>query len=438
MRFASRMAPQAIDMIKPADHDKPKKGTKTAEKTRATKSAKGAKPEPTNQPVPTAAPPERVRLGMVGGGEGAFIGAVHRMAARLDGHYDFVAGALASSADKALRSGRALGLDTDRTYADFETMARAESARPDGIEAVSIVTPNHLHAPVARAFLKAGIHVICDKPVTTTSADARQLLKLATKHGRIFALTHNYTGYPMVRHARQMVAQGELGEIRVVQVEYPQDWLTEPLESTGQKQAAWRVDPAQSGAGGCIGDVGTHAYNLADYITGIDVQELCAELTHFVPGRRLDDNAQVMLRYANGARGALWSCQVAPGNENNLRIRVYGSRGGIEWRQEHPNQLQWSPFGQATQTLSRATGAANASAARVTRIPSGHPEGYLEGFATLYAEIAQAIRAARPGGAAADPAAHFPTIVDGVKGMAFLDAVVASSGKGGRWVKLAR
>ena len=381
---------------------------------------------------------QRIRLGMVGGGEGAFIGAVHRMAARLDGHYSLVAGALASTPDKALRSGQALGLAPDRIYMDFETMAAAEAVRDDGIEAVAIVTPNHLHAPVARAFLKAGIHVICDKPVTTTTKDARQLQALATKHQRIFALTHNYTGYPMVRHARQMVQEGALGDIRVVQVEYPQDWLTEKLEGTGQKQATWRVDPAQSGAGGCIGDVGTHAYNLADYITGIEVQALCAELSSFVPGRRLDDNAQVMLRYANGARGALWSSQVAPGNENNLRIRVDGSKGGIEWRQEHPNQLHWSPFGQATQIVSRGTGAANAAAARVTRIPSGHPEGYLEGFATLYSEVAQAIRAARKGGPRADKAAHFPTIVDGIKGMVFLEAVVTSSAKGARWVRLAR
>ena len=393
-------------------------------------------------PPSLPAPPERIRLGMVGGGEGAFIGGVHRMAARLDDHFSLEAGALASTPDKALRSGRLLGLPADRNYADFKTMAQAEAARIDGIEAVAIVTPNHLHAPVARAFLKAGIHVICDKPVTTTTRDAKDLQRLATKHRRIFALTHNYTGYPMVRHARQMVRDGGLGDIRVVQVEYPQDWLTQPLEASGQKQAAWRVDPAQSGAGGCIGDVGTHAYNLAGYITGLDVSELCAELSRFVPGRRLDDNAQVMLRYANGARGALWCSQVAPGNENALRIRVYGSQGGIDWQQEHPNQLLWSPFGEATRIVSRGTPAANASAARVTRIPAGHPEGYLEGFATIYSEIAQAIRAARPGGtpahAAADPAAHFPTIVDGVKGMQFLDAVVASSAKGGRWVKLGR
>jgi predicted dehydrogenase len=378
----------------------------------------------------------RIRLGMVGGGEGAFIGAVHRMAARLDDHYEFVAGALSSTPEKSLRSGQALGLAADRIYPDYATMAKAEAARADGIEAVAIVTPNHMHAPVAAAFLKAGIHVICDKPVTTTSKEAKQLVALAAKHRRVFAVTHNYTGYPMVRHARQMVAEGKLGGIRVVQVEYPQDWLATPLEATGQKQADWRTDPARSGAGGCIGDIGTHAYQLADYITGVAATELCAELSTFVKGRRLDDNAQVLLRYANGARGMLWASQVAPGNENALRIRIYGDKGGLEWRQEHPNQLHWSPLGQPTQTLARGTGAANAAAARVSRIPAGHPEGYLEGFATLYSEIAQAIRAARKGGPKADKAAHFPTLVDGLKGVQFIEAVVASSKKGGRWVKL--
>jgi len=379
----------------------------------------------------------RIRLGMVGGGEGAFIGAVHRIAARLDDHYEFVAGALSATPERAQRSGQALGLAPERIYSDYAAMAQAEAAREDGIEAVAIVTPNHLHAPVAEAFLKAGIHVICDKPVTTTMKDARKLQALAARHQRVFAVTHNYTGYPMVRHARQMVKEGALGEIRVVQVEYPQDWLTEPLEATGHKQAAWRADPARNGIGGAIADIGTHAHNLAGYVTGLQLTELCAELSSFVKGRKLDDNAQVMLRYANGARGLLWASQVAPGNENNLRLRVYGSKGGIEWCQEHPNQLHWSPFGQPTQAISRATKAANAAAARVTRIPSGHPEGYLEGFATLYADIAQAIRAARKGGPKVDKAAHFPGIEDGIRGVAFIEAVVASSARGGRWVKLA-
>jgi len=379
----------------------------------------------------------RIRLGMVGGGEGAFIGAVHRIAARLDGDYELVAGALSSTPEKSQRSGRAIGLADERIYADYATMARIESRRADGIEAVAIVTPNDLHEPVASAFLKAGIHVICDKPATTTLAGARRLQALALKQGRIFALTHNYSGYAMVRHARQMVAEGQLGEIRVVQVEYAQDWLTERLEASGHKQAGWRTDPARSGAGGCIGDIGTHAWQLADFVTALPVSELCAELSTFVEGRQLDDNVQVMLRYASGARGLLWASQVAPGNLNALRLRVYGSRGGIEWQQEQPNELRWSPFGEPTRILSRGGAGANAAASRVTRLPPGHPEGYLEAFATLYAEIAQAIRATRPGGASADPAAHFPSVDDGVKGLAFIEAALASSRRGGRWVRLA-
>lgn len=376
----------------------------------------------------------RIRLGMVGGGEGAFIGGVHRFALRMDDQFELVAGALASSADKAQRSGRALGLADDRIYSDFIEMAQAEAARPDGIEAVSIVTPNHMHAPVAEAFLNVGIHVICDKPLATTSADARRLQALAAEKQLVFAVTYNYSGYPMVRQARQMVQEGLLGEIRVVQVEYSQDWLTEPIEGGGQKQADWRTDPSRAGAGGCIGDIGTHAYQLAHFITGLDATELLAELSTFVAGRRLDDNAQVMLRYANGARGTLWASQVAPGNENNLRIRIYGASGGLEWKQEFPNQLRWSPFGQPTQTIARGTGAAGAAATRVTRIPSGHPEGYLEAFGTLYSEIAQAIRARRAGADALDPAVQYPTVVDGVHGVVFVETVVQSAAAGGTWV----
>ena len=377
----------------------------------------------------------RIRLGMVGGGEGAFIGAVHRLAARMDDHYTFVAGALSSTPEKALRSGAALGLDPRRTYGSFEEMAARERRLKDGIEAVAIVTPNHMHAPVAAAFLKAGIHVICDKPLTTTLKEARKLQALAEKAGLVFCVTHNYTGFPLIRQAREMVQSGELGEIRVVQVEYPQDWLTEPLERTGQKQADWRTDPARSGAGGCVGDIGTHAYNLADFVTGIDVTEICAELTTFVKGRRLDDNVQIMLRYANGARGALWASQVAPGNENGLQLRVYGTKGGFHWRQDNPNYLFYTPFGKPTQILTRGGAGATAVAGRVTRIPSGHPEGYLEAFATIYTEAAAAIRSARDG-TRRDPAVIFPTIADGVKGVAFIEAAVKSSARGGAWTKL--
>jgi len=377
----------------------------------------------------------RIRLGMVGGGEGAFIGAVHRLAARMDDHYELVAGALSSTAEKSKRSGAALGLAPERVYDDFETMAKAEAKRPDGIEAVAIVTPNHMHAGPAYAFLKAGIHVICDKPLTTSLTEARKLKAAADKSGLIFAVTHNYTGYPLVRRAREMVAAGELGEIRLIQVEYPQDWLTAPIEKTGQKQAEWRVDPTRSGAGGALGDIGTHAYNLADYVGGIALSELSADLTSFGAGRALDDNVQIMLRYANGARGALWASQVAPGNENGLRLRIYGTKGGLHWVQAEPNTLLWSPLDQSTRIVTRGGPDAGAAAARVTRIPPGHPEGYLEGFANLYAEIALAILAARSG-KKPPKAAHFPTIDDGVKGLAFIEAAVKSSRGNGKWVKL--
>ena len=377
----------------------------------------------------------RIRLGMVGGGEGAFIGAVHRLAARMDDHYTFVAGALSSTPEKAKRSGEALGLDPARNYADYETMAREEGKRTDGIEAVAIVTPNYMHAAPVLAFLKAGIHVICDKPLTTTLANAMQLQKAVEKSGLVFVLTHNYTGYPLVRHAREMVKSGELGDIRLVQVEYPQEWLTEKLEDSGQKQADWRVDPARSGAGGCIGDIGTHAYNLADFITGLEVTELSAELTTFVKGRQLDDNCQVSLRYANGARGTLWASQVAPGNENGLRVRVYGSKGGFLWVQANPNYLEFTPFGKSTQIITRGGPGAGAAAGRMTRIPNGHPEGYLEGFANIYTEAAHAIRAARAGKKPPKDVL-FPTIADGVKGLAFIEAAVKSSAKDGRWTRL--
>lgn len=383
----------------------------------------------------TGARPPRIRLGMVGGGEGAFIGAVHRIAARLDDQYELVAGALAGSPEKALRSGAALGLDPARAYANFATMAEKEAARADGIEAVSIVTPNHVHFAAAKAFLERGVHVICDKPMTTTLADALALAELVDRSGRVFCLTHNYSGYPMVRQARAMVAEGALGAVRVVQVEYAQDWLSTRLEETGQKQAGWRTDPARAGAGGAIGDIGTHAFHLASFVTGLACESLCADLSRFVAGRPVDDNAHILLRYAGGARGMLWASQVAPGNENALTLRVFGDKAGITWRQEHPNQLLFAPLGEPPRVIARSAPGANAAAARVSRIPSGHPEGYLEAFATLYTEAAAAIRAARDGSAA--PAeVMFPGVLDGVAGVGFITAAVESAAKGAAWVKL--
>jgi predicted dehydrogenase len=385
-----------------------------------------------------AVKPSRIRLGMVGGGEGAFIGAVHRMASRLDDHYQLVAGALSASPDKAVRSGLSLGLTAERSYSDFRMMAQAEAARPDGIEVVAVVTPNHLHAPVAQAFLEAGIHVICDKPVTTTADEARALQVLVEQTGLLFAVTHNYSANAMVRQAREMVRGGQLGDIRVVQVEYPQDWLAEPLEATEQKQAAWRTDPTRSGAGGCVGDIGTHAFQLAEFVTGLQAHSLCAELTTFVAGRRLDDDVQVLLRFDGGARGMLWASQVAAGHRNDLSLRVYGSRGSLAWRQEQPEDLLYTPLGEPTRRLGRGAAGATAAAQRVTRTPGGHPEGYLEAFATVYSEIAQALYARREARPLSDTAVHFPTLADGLRGVTFIETVLASARAGGQWVALQR
>jgi len=376
----------------------------------------------------------RIRLGMVGGGQGAFIGGVHRMAARLDDQFALLAGALSADPDRARASAADLGLAPERSYGDFAEMARAEAARADGIEAVAVVTPNHLHCTVARAFLEAGIAVICDKPLAADLQDALDLADMVVRAGVPFFVTYNYSGYPMVRQAREMVAAGAIGELRVVQVEYPQDWLTEPLEATGQKQADWRTDPARAGAG-CIGDIGTHAFHLAGFVTGLQPESLCADLTTFVAGRRVDDNVHVLLRYPPGARGMLWSSQVAPGNENALRLRVYGSRGGLEWAQEQPNHLWFTPFGQPTRLITRAGVGAGPAAARVTRIPAGHPEGYIEGFATLYAEVGRILRARRAG-EGPPPEALCPGIEDGLRGVAFIDAALRSSRAGSAWVSL--
>ena len=376
-----------------------------------------------------------IKLGMVGGGNDAFIGAVHRIAARLDGEFVLTAGALSSTPEKAMASGKALGLAADRTYPTFLDMAKREARLKDGIEAVAIVTPNHLHYPVAREFIKRGIHVICDKPLTSTLSDAKKMEVAVRKSDALFILSHNYTGYPMIRQAKEMIADGTLGNLRMIQVEYVQDWLTEPAEELGAKQAEWRTDPARSGVGGAIGDIGTHAYNLARFVTGYKLDSLAADLDSFVPGRRLDDNAHVMMRFEGGAKGMLWCSQVAPGNENNLRLRIFGENGGIEWSQEDPNYLWYSPYRAPKQLLTRAGSGAADSANAVSRTPGGHPEGYLEGFANIYTEAAKAIRAV----GAAKP---IPTdiklqgIEEGVEGVRFLTACVQSSKRNSAWVSL--
>lgn len=384
---------------------------------------------------PTKASGNRIRYGMVGGGQGAFIGAVHRIAARIDDQFDLVAGAFSSDPDRSRACGAELGLDPDRVYGDFAEMAAAEAARDDGIEAVAIVTPNHMHYPPAKAFLEAGIHVICDKPLTSSLDDAKALAALVKASGRVFVLAHNYSGYPMMRHARAMVAGGEIGAVRVVQVEYPQDWLSRDLEKSGQKQAGWRTDPARAGAGGSIGDIGTHAFHIASFVSGLELESLSADLTSFVAGRQLDDNANVMLRFKGGAKGMLWASQVAPGNENALKLRIYGEDGGLEWGQEDPNYLWYTPLGEPKRLITRAGAGSGDAASRVSRVPPGHPEGYLEGFATIYAEAARAIRAAREG-RQPDADVLYPTVDDGVTGVAFVDACVRSSEADGKWASL--
>ena len=376
----------------------------------------------------------RLRLGMVGGGPGAFIGAVHRIAARMDDHFELVAAALSSDPVRSRAAAIDLHMAPERAYGSFAEMAAAEAKRPDRIDAVSIVTPNHVHFGPAKAFLEAGIHVICDKPLTTTVADALALAEIVRRSGLIFGLTHNYTGYPLVRQAREMIAAGELGRLRVVQVEYAQDWLTTAVEATGQKQAVWRTDPAQSGPAGSLGDIGTHAYNIACFVTGLRCDQVAADVSIFVPGRRLDDNVQVLLRFEGGARGMLWASQVATGNENNLRLRVYGEKAGLEWGQENPNYLRFTRYGKEPMTISRNGARSTEVAKHASRIPSGHPEGYLEAFAQLYADLAEQISARNEGRAPSPASLLVPGVVEGVEGVRFISGVLESSGKNSAWV----
>ncbi|MEM6464367.1 MAG: Gfo/Idh/MocA family oxidoreductase [Pseudomonadota bacterium] len=376
----------------------------------------------------------RLRLGMVGGGRGAFIGAVHRMAARLDDKYQLMAGALSADSENARKSGEDLGLAEDRIYSSWEEMAEKEGARKDGIDVVSIVTPNHLHFGPAKAFLEAGIHVICDKPMTLTLEESIELVKIARNSGVVFALTQNNTGYPLVRQAREMVKDGTLGDIQVIRTSYVQDWLTTAVDQEGQKQAAWRTDPVTAGSGGSIGDIGVHAFNLAAFISNLELESVCADLKTYVPGRQLDDNANVLLRYKNGATGTLWSSQVAPGNYNRLSIGVYGTKGGIEWVGEDNDNLQYTPFGEPTRTITRGGPGALDVANRVTRMPPRHPEGYIEGFANVYTDAAELIWAKKDGRDPDPQATDVPTVEDGARGLAFIEACVKSSKQGSVWV----
>jgi predicted dehydrogenase len=381
---------------------------------------------------------QKLRMGMVGGGIGAFIGAVHRMAAALDGEIELVCGAFSSSAEKSMASGAELGIPPERVYGTYADMIDGEKKLPADkrMQFVSIVTPNHMHFGPAQMALENGFHVICDKPVTFSLEEALELEKTIEKTGLLFALTHNYTGYPMVKQARQMVRHGEIGAIRKVVVEYPQGWLSTNLEADGQKQAAWRTDPSRSGIAGAMGDIGTHAENLAEYITGLKIDELCADISIMVPGRQLDDDGNVLLHFDNGARGILYASQISAGEENNLNIRIYGEKGGLEWRQMEPNTLLVKWLDKPTQIYRTGVGALYPEAQANTRIPAGHPEGYLEAFANIYRNFAQCIRA-RAAGATPDPIyTDYPKIEDGIRGMRFIEKVIESGKSKDKWVKL--
>lgn len=373
----------------------------------------------------------KLRLGMVGGGPDAFIGEVHRIAARLDDRFELVAAALSSNPEKALSFAEKLRIP--RAYGSFQEMAAAEANHPERIDVVAIVTPNNTHYPIAMAFLAAGIHVMCDKPITTTLADAEGLLAEVQRTGLIFAVTQSYSGYPIVRQMRSIVQSGGIGKVRMIHVEYVQGWLATSLESTGSKQAEWRTDPARSGPAGCLGDIATHAYHTACFVSGLKAESLSAELTTFVPGRRLDDNVQAMIRFEGGAKASLWSSQIAIGNENNLNLRIYGETGALEWSQENPNYARYTPLMQPTQILSRGGGALNPAA---TRLPAGHPEGYLEAFATLYSDLAEQVTARLEGRELNPSASVLPTCEDGVQGLRFIEAALQSSQDGTAWKSL--
>ncbi len=376
-------------------------------------------------------------MGMVGGGIGAFIGAVHRMAANLDGEIELVCGAFSSDPVKSKASGEMLYLHPDRVYANYEEMILREKALPSGerMDFVSIVTPNHVHFGPAKMALENGFHVMCDKPLCFNLEEAYELKRIVEQYDLLFGLTHTYTGYPMVKQARMMIKNGELGNIRKVVVEYPQGWLSEKIEDTEQKQAAWRTDPARSGIAGAMGDIGTHAENLAEYITGLHITEMCAEVGAIVPGRLLDDDGNVLLRFNNGAKGVLHASQIAAGEENNLKIYVYGEKGGLEWRQMEPNTLWVKWLDKPTQMYRTGVGALYPETQAHTRIPAGHPEGYLEAFANLYRNFARCIQARLEGQEPDAAYTDFPGIDEGIRGMEFIYKVIESSKSPQKWVQ---
>lgn len=375
-----------------------------------------------------------LRYGMVGGGQGAFIGDVHRKAIGLDGLARIAAGCFSRSVDNTRATGRSLGIAEDRLYATYEEMADKESKRADKIDFVVIVTPNGQHYGAAKAFLSRGIHVVCDKPLTFEVAEAQELAELARRNKLLFAVTYTYTGYPAVKHAREMIKRGDIGDIRFVNAEYPQEWLATPAEKEGQKQAAWRTDPKQTGKSNCVGDIGSHIENMVSYVTGLRIKSVCARLDSFVPGRVLDDNATIMVEYAGGAKGLYWSSQIAVGYDNGLRFRVFGTKGSIQWSQENPNYLTVSKLGEPTVTLSRGRDGFYPHAQSYSRIPSGHPEGYFEAFANIYKTFAAALSAVKAGKAPTEAELDFPSAEMGIDGVKFIGKCVESSHKGAVWI----
>lgn len=377
---------------------------------------------------------QKLKLGMIGGGNDAFIGAVHRAAAALDARFEFVAGALSSTPERALASARAIGLQQDRIYPTWKDMLEGERRRPENerIDVVSIVTPNNLHAEIALPFVEAGFHIICEKPMVTTSTQAAKLTAAVERSGIVFGVCYNYTGYPMVKEAAALVRSGAIGNIRKVFVEYHQGWLADNLESTGQKQASWRVDPARAGIGGAIGDIGTHAENLLTTVTGLRIESLCADITSFVPDRRLDDDASILLRLSNGAKAVLTVSQICIGEENNLSLRIHGDRGSLAWRQEQPNHLTICRADGSRQILARGGPGLAPETNHASRLPTGHPEGFIEAFANIYRAVADAVLQKR--GLLATIPSIPPTVHDGARGVTFIEKVVQSASAGGTWV----
>ena len=383
----------------------------------------------------------KLRMGLIGGGPGAFIGEVHRKASRLDGEIELVAGAFDIDPAKSKEMGKNLALDPKRVYSDYKEMIKAESALPQGdrVDFVAVTTPNNWHFPIARDFLQAGFNVMCEKPMTLTSDEAKELQKIVKEKKLVFGLMHNYTGYPMAKLARDMVKKGDLGKIRKVVVQYPQGWLATALEKTGQMQASWRTDPKQTGAGGCVGDIGTHAANLAEYISGLKIAEICAQLTTFVAGRPVDDDCNCLLKFDNGASGVLHASQIAIGEENNLAIWVHGEKASLEWHQEHPNYLYVRGMDEPEKVWKRGNGyigACSAAAERGTRIPAGHPEAFLEAFGNNYTNFAETVKCAIAGEKPSELATDFPGVDDGVRGMLFIETVVASSKSAQKWTPM--